>query len=619
MTAVTVHKFLAAFFPLEDEPVHLRAFRPREAPATTDNYAVKIPTSRQGIRGDEAIRDELLKLNRNRGIYFVVNSGGDEDKDIARFNAFFAESDTASIEEQHSALDQSPIQPSIRVQTKKSVHAYWLIEGDCSESQWRDVQARLISYFGGDSSIKNPSRVMRLPYFYHLSMNESGELCRQRVEIVHFDSTVRFTVEQMQGAFEGGNNSIEPEPVRVYSPGIYMSWDALNSELRRRILAHKSTKIRGEWAHSRGVCHQGKGETALALNVATGAYSCQAGCKSSQILESFGLPAKPQSLIVGGRSVNMVDVSGAPVETEKKEKGRGIYRVGDLRDKVFKLYETGREPGYHPGWENLSQLYTVKRGQFTIVTGIPNVGKTPFLDNLTMNMARNHNWKIAVCSLENPALEDHLSSLLEIYTGEPFNDGKTPRMSKDTVERSLDWFDQHFVFLQPDESDMTVHGMLDMLDEVEADGVVADPWNEFEHRRPPMMTETEYTSMALSKMRRYIRGRDQHLWLVVHPTKLVRDKEGNYPVPTLYDCAGSAHFRNKPEMGIVLWRDALIEGSPLVVYVQKVKFRWCGKVGKCELYYNMLTGQFYDANERHSRSQSQSSVSYYESSRDEEF
>jgi hypothetical protein len=619
MTAVTVHSFLASFFPLEDEAIHLRAFKPREAPATSDNYTVKLPTTRNGLRHDPQIRDEVVRLNQNRGIYFVVNSGGDDDESITRFNAFFAESDTATIQEQHESLDRSPIQPSIRVQTKKSVHAYWLVDGDCSEDQWRDVQARLISHFGGDGKIKNPSRVMRLPYFYHLSLTESREVSRQRVEIVYFDGAARFSAGQMEGAFEATNN-IQAEPERIFSSGVYMTWDALNSELRRRILAHPSTRIRGEWAHSRGVCHQGKGETALALNVATGAYSCQAGCKATQILESFGLPNKPQELIVGGRPIRMTDVSGMADDGEvKQEKGKGIYRVGDLREKLYALYEKGREPGLHPGWENLNQLYTIKRGQFTIVTGIPNVGKTPFLDNLTMNMAKNHKWKIAICSLENPALEDHLSTLLEIYTGEPFSDGKTPRMSKDAVERTLDWFDDHFVFLQPDESNMTVEGMLDLLDEVEADGVVADPWNEFEHRRPPMMTETEYTSMALSKMRRYIRARDQHLWLVVHPTKLIRDKEGNYPVPTLYDCAGSAHFRNKPEMGIVLWRDVLLEGSPLVVYVQKVKFRWCGKVGKCELHYNIVTGQFYDANEKNRNSNSRPSVSYYEPVRDEEF
>jgi twinkle protein len=108
------------------------------------------------------------------------------------------------------------------------------------------------------------------------------------------------------------------------------------------------------------------------------------------------------------------------------------------------------------------------------------------------------------------------------------------------------------------------------------------------------MTETEYVSLALSKMRNHARSNGQHWWLVAHPTKLTKDKEGNYPVPTLWDCSGSANFRNKPDMGLVLWRDLLEENGPTTVFVQKVKYRWCGRVGKCELYYDIITGRYYD-------------------------
>lgn len=281
------------------------------------------------------------------------------------------------------------------------------------------------------------------------------------------------------------------------------------------------------------------------------------------------------------------------VEQPQETPTRGIYRVSDLREKVLQLYQTGRKSGEHPGWEGLASLYTIKKKQFTVFTGIPGSGKTAVLDNLLVNLSIGSGWRHAVCSVENQPLEDHLSTLLEIYAGEPFSPGPTPRMTKDMVERGLDWFEKHFFFVLPDESERTLNGIISLVNELDVDGVVIDPWNELEHRRPPQMTETEYVSQSLSKMRHHARLHDQHWWLVAHPTKLQKDKStGKYLVPTLYDIAGSAHFRNKADFGLVVWRDAEDPQSPSTVFVQKVRFRWCGQLGQCDLYFDRVTGRY---------------------------
>lgn len=297
----------------------------------------------------------------------------------------------------------------------------------------------------------------------------------------------------------------------------------------------------------------------------------------------------------GDRTTYYVQSEDAPIAAPTT----GIYRVRDLKEKVFRLYEKGRQPGEHPGWDNLSKLYTIKKRQFTILTGIPGAGKTAFLDAMLINLAFKAKWRIAVCSVENQPIEDHLSVLLEIYSGQPFNTGPSARMDRTTVEQSLDWFDQHFVFVLPDESERTLNGVIGLVSELDVDGVVVDPWNELEHRRPPQMTETEYVSQSLSKMRHHARTHNQHWWLVAHPTKLQKDKNsGKYLVPTLYDISGSAHFRNKADMGVVVWRDAETPNSPTSVFVQKVRFRWCGEVGSCDLYFDRVTGRYSETDHR---------------------
>jgi hypothetical protein len=279
------------------------------------------------------------------------------------------------------------------------------------------------------------------------------------------------------------------------------------------------------------------------------------------------------------------------------ERPEGIFKVSDLFAEIDELYERGRQRGASTGWPSLDYHYTVKRGQFSVVTGMPSHGKSSVLAALLVNLANLHNWRFAICSPENQPLADYAAELCSIWAGEPFDKGDVQRMTRETLASAKRWLDEHFVFILPNEGGCTVAGILECALYVHEDapiqGLVIDPWNELEHRRPEGINETEYISQSLTRMRRFARDNELHLWLVAHPTKLQKDvKTGTYPVPTLYDISGSAHFRNKADMGLSVWRDVLDETGPTHVYVQKARFRWCGKPGMVELYFNVTNGQF---------------------------
>lgn len=287
----------------------------------------------------------------------------------------------------------------------------------------------------------------------------------------------------------------------------------------------------------------------------------------------------------------------APIQVSDPEYGEGIYTVNDLSDAVDELYEQGLTAGASTGWRNVDQFYTVKRGQWTILVGVPSHGKSSWLDALMVNLAMQHGWKFCICSPENQPIQRHIASLMSQWAGEPFSSGMVERMSPKTRDEAKAWVQDHFVFILPMLKDFNVEGVLDLVSEVKArrpiDGVVIDPWNELEHQRPVNMNETEYISQSLSFMRKYARAQELHLWLVVHPTKLQKDRTTHeYPVPTLYDAHGSAHFRNKADMGVVVWRDLQDESKPTEIHVQKVRFKECGTVGVAELYYDRVTGRF---------------------------
>ncbi|HHD2968938.1 TPA: phage/plasmid primase, P4 family [Clostridium perfringens] len=127
----------------------------------------------------------------NRGIFFVVNSGGNSDRKINKINAQFFECDTLSLEEQLENISKFPLEPSIIVQTKKSLHVYFLIKNGKVE-KFRDIQKKLAKHFNGDGSCINESRVMRVPGFYHCKEEQV------RVKCIKFNPNLFYTQEDLE-------------------------------------------------------------------------------------------------------------------------------------------------------------------------------------------------------------------------------------------------------------------------------------------------------------------------------------------------------------------------------------------------------------------------------------
>lgn len=348
---VAVNQFLKSFFPTRSEQINLRAFYAKGDPRTDGGR--KFPITRGELLEDKAARRELRELNDERGIYFVVNSGGDSDADINLYNAVFVEADDKTIEEQHRALDSGSLSPSIRVETKKSVHAYWLLDGDlgvehegtcnnpdkgdyhnpactdeCVTQKWREIQRRVIHYFNGDPKNKNPSRVMRLPGYDHLThtgVDDDGEHTfeRKRVEVVQFDPERRYTIDELLEAFPPVPEE-EKKPKREAQPRADAKAAGASSKLPLtladithdpsdpfetwkaglivKISEHKAATLNAAGnIDCRGYCHNGVSAKGLFCNPAENAINCineadgAEPCTLKEIAAAFKYPMPPRS------------------------------------------------------------------------------------------------------------------------------------------------------------------------------------------------------------------------------------------------------------------------------------------------------------------------------------
>ena len=277
----------------------------------------------------------------------------------------------------------------------------------------------------------------------------------------------------------------------------------------------------------------------------------------------------------------------------------GTIRVKDIMDRLETLYEKGLSPGIELGWLNLKNLYKVSQGEWTLITGIPGHGKSEFLDALLVDLAQNHDWTFVIYSPENFPMEAHVAKLLEKKLAKPFRGPEFYKMELSELRSAAAWANNHFVFLNPEERNLGIDALLNLTQSVilrdGARGLVIDPWNELEHQRPSHLTETEYINQTLTRIRRFSRTHNIHTWIVAHPTKLQKDKNGQYPVPTPYDVSGGAHWNNQADNILSVWRDRSVRDSPVQIHIQKIRFKKNGRLGMAHLVYDTLTGQFKDS------------------------
>lgn len=303
---MTLTEFLEAFYPDMNEPIWILGFPSKGLPEGHPDRGVqrKKQITRKTLSENRLLQENLKADNERMGLYFVVNAGGTEKTDINRINAIFCEMDDKPMAEQHRIFDNCELKPSIRVETNKSVHAYWLPEDTLSVTDFTALQNGLIKRFDADPKIKNENRVMRLPFFNHLSFAD-GYL-KKRVVIHTYEPERRFTREDLRRSFPFTAPKAEG-PKYIDIPSGNEDWESITQELRFRISQHPTYRIESNrtWATCKGICHDGNNNTAITVNLRTGSVSCKSGCSYERILNTFGL-YKPEKGIWQPRRIKRI-------------------------------------------------------------------------------------------------------------------------------------------------------------------------------------------------------------------------------------------------------------------------------------------------------------------------
>ncbi len=263
----------------------------------------------------------------------------------------------------------------------------------------------------------------------------------------------------------------------------------------------------------------------------------------------------------------------------------------DQKQQYDEMYENGLSRGAGIGYEEIDKHITFEKGQFTMVTGIPSHGKTSFIDFIITRLSMRHGWRVAFFSPENQPLKLHLAQMAEKLIGKRFSGDF--KMTPEEKDAALEYINSNAYFINPEEN-FHIENILSIAKSLilryGINALVIDPWNRLDHQYEGE-NETKYISKQLDKIITFTQKNNVHTFVIAHPTKMSKDKDTKvYEVPTLYSISGSAHFFNKCDNGITVYRD--FNENSIQLHVQKIRFRHIGEVGRVDLTYNKQNGRF---------------------------
>lgn len=288
--------------------------------------------------------------------------------------------------------------------------------------------------------------------------------------------------------------------------------------------------------------------------------------------DTYGNMTMDKVLISGSPTQPFNLPSGEPSTKESRRAGR--FTVDSLWDRVMDFRKNGDARGYHPGWDQLEKYYRPTLGSMSVLLGEPGAGKSTWIDALTYNMCKEHNWRITMASFESLPIERHINNLCQIHLQKPTYTFLAGHASDKEMEEARVELNEWFNFISPADDDLTMETMLkyveDDIEEWGVNGFVLDPWTEMDIRAGGG-SEVDAIKNELKRLQQFTRTRNIHSWLLVHPTKSNKEtyrQEARGVRPTLYSASGAAHFRNKADFGLVIhrWEDETVS-----LYIDKVR------------------------------------------------
>ena len=253
-----------------------------------------------------------------------------------------------------------------------------------------------------------------------------------------------------------------------------------------------------------------------------------------------------------------------------------VTTLKDIEDEITDFVKNGFKPGYQIGIPNFDSIFSTYTGQFITVTGIPSSGKSDFVDQMVVGYNQRYEWKTAFASPENAPTYLHAHKLMrKVWQDMPTRND----IGTDKWNQVAEHVNDNFFFI--DMERYTLESVLRKGAElVKRKGIkclVIDPFNKIRDVDCKTEDVNRYTMEYLTKIETFAKKYDVLVFIVAHPTKMYRDKDGNIEEPTMYNIKGGGEWYDASYHGILVHRN--YEEKTVKAKILKVKFQNLGENG----------------------------------------
>ena len=248
----------------------------------------------------------------------------------------------------------------------------------------------------------------------------------------------------------------------------------------------------------------------------------------------------------------------------------------DIEDEVTDFVRNGFKKGYQVGLSNFDEIFSTYTGQFITVTGIPSSGKSDFVDQMVVGYNNNYGWKTAFASPENAPTYLHAHKIMrKTWQGMP----SSKDIHGDKWNQVANHVNDNYFFI--DMERYTLESVLRKGAElVKRKGIkclVIDPFNKVRDVDCKTEDVNRYTMEYLTKIETFAKKYDVLVFVVAHPTKMYKDKDGKMEEPTMYNIKGGGEWYDASYHGILVHRN--YEEKTVKAKILKVKFQNLGENG----------------------------------------
>lgn len=224
-----------------------------------------------------------------------------------------------------------------------------------------------------------------------------------------------------------------------------------------------------------------------------------------------------------------------------------IITVEQRREEVINVLHGKYDHGYSVGYGPLTDrvFHPTDIGGLIIMTGMPNSGKTDFLNDLTSRIMRDTERFVCYLSFEVPDKDKHIAHLVHLLLGK----ANTTAYTDEQLMPYIDFLNTHMIHLDMHEVPPTPANILHRADLVRRRQplkyLIIDPYLFVEAQSGKAETETQSIKAMLTRFQSW--GRDNHIWVIIvaHPRSLKKiDGKNEMEDINMYTISGSANWAN---------------------------------------------------------------------------